>query len=295
MLRFVPADSSETDLVASWHERILVGALQLDFMRAGFLDRPMKPFDQTYPFTILSQTLVGAQEVGLRGEGIHVDRDEIFLVPSNHPMRIVHRPDEQGRWAARWIHINFTFFGTLDFVGFLQLPSKVTGSVATHLGEIIGELLDPDLLREQTFPFGYARCKELGYEILRILCQIAPSRENSLDFLHHSERLVPVFTFIDEHMGESIVVADLADLANLSLSRFHVFFKEHMGESPMKYLWRVRLERSRQMLATTDMPAYAVAESVGFVSPFHFSRAFKDEVGMSPSEYRKQLREVHPM
>ena len=57
----------------------------------------------------------------------------------------------------------------------------------------------------------------------------------------------------------------------------------------------MRLERSRQVLATTDVPIYAVAESVGFVNPFHFSRAFKEEVGMSPSHYRKQLHEVQPI
>jgi transcriptional regulator GlxA family with amidase domain len=150
-------------------------------------------------------------------------------------------------------------------------------------------------LQEQAFPYGFARRKELGFELLRILCEIAPARADSLDFLHHSERLVPVFTFVDEHMDEPITVSDLADLANLSLSRFHVFFKEHMGESPMGYIKRVRLERSRQVLATTDVPIYAVAESVGFVNPFHFSRAFKEEVGMSPSHYRKQLHEVQPI
>ena len=58
----------------------------------------------------------------------------------------------------------------------------------------------------------------------------------------------------------------------------------------MEYIKRARLERSRQMLAV-----YAVAESVGFVNPFHFSRAFKEAVGMSPSQYRRQLYEVQPI
>ena len=103
-------------------------------------------------------------------------------------------------------------------------------------------LFDPQLLQEQAFPYGFARCKELGFELLRILCEIAPLRKDALDFLHHSERLLPIFTFVDEHMHESISVADLA-------------------------------------------------ESVGFINPFHFSRAFKEVVGMSPSYYRKQLQE----
>ena len=232
-------------------------------MQAGFLDRPMQPFEQTHPFTILSQTLVGSQVVRFADVEVSAAPGEIFVVPNNQQMRIEHHPDRAGRWAARWVHIHFTLFGTLDFVGFLQLPSKVVGEVAVLLGKITEVLLDPQLLQEQAFPYGFARRKELGFELLRILCEIAPSRKDALDFLHHSERMLPVFTFVDEHMHES----------------------------PMEYIERVRLERSRQMLATTDVPVYAVAESVGFINPFHFSRAFKEASGMSPSHYRKQLQE----
>ncbi len=41
---------------------------------------------------------------------------EIFVVPNNQQMRIEHHPDRAGRWAARWVHIHFTLFGTLDFL-----------------------------------------------------------------------------------------------------------------------------------------------------------------------------------
>lgn len=291
MLRFASTNNYATDPTVGRLERVPEDALRLNFMQAGFLDRPIQPFEQTYPFTILSQTLVGSQVVRFADVEVSAAPGEIFVVPNNQPMRIEHHPDRAGRWAARWVHIHFTLFGTLDFVGFLQLPSKVVGEVAVLLGKIIEVLLDPQLLQEQAFPYGFARRKELGFELLRILCEIAPPRKDALDFLHHSERLLPIFTFVDEHMHESISVADLADLINLSLSRFHVFFKAQMGESPMEYIKRVRLERSRQMLATTDVPVYAVAESVGFINPFHFSRAFKEASGMSPSYYRKQLQE----
>ncbi len=196
MFRFVTTNNSATDPTVGRLERVPEDALRLNFMQAVFLDRPMQPFEQTHPFTILSQTLVGSQVVRFADVEVSAAPGEIFVVPNNQQMRIEHHPDRAGRWAARWVHIHFTLFGTLDF-------------------------------------------------------------------LHHSERMLPVFTFVDEHMHES----------------------------PMEYIKRVRLERSRQMLATTDVPVYAVAESVGFINPFHFSRAFKEASGMSPSHYRKQLQE----
>lgn len=111
-------------------------------------------------------------------------------------------------------------------------------------------MLDPQLLQEQAFPYGFARRKELGFELLRILCEIAPLRKDALDFLHHSERLLPIFTFVDEHMHESISVADLADLINLSLSRFYVFFKAQMCRStPWPSRWALSIPSTSAALS----------------------------------------------
>jgi AraC family transcriptional regulator, arabinose operon regulatory protein len=258
-------------------------------MEAGPVNEAVPPFAQTRPFTVLSHTRIGSQEVSCDGVQTCAEVGEVFMVQSNRPMTIAHSPDAEGRFQAHWLHFYFTLFGTIDFVGFLDLPLKVSGAAAERLGQIIAELVDSPLLEESRFPYGFVRRRELAYEVLRILCELAPVRIDSLGFLSYSWRLVPVFRFIDEHMDERVKVADLADMANLSLSRFHVFFKERMGESPMEYIKRVRIERSRQFLATTDWPIYAVAEAVGFVSQFHFSRAFKVQVGMTPSVYRRQI------
>ncbi len=270
-------------------QNIPENALRLDIMEAGAVLEATPPFEQTRPFTVFSHTRIGSQEISCDGAHARAETGEVFMVQSNRPMRIAHCPDAKGQFQAYWLHFYFTLFGTIDFVGFLDLPLKTSGAAAGRLGQIIAELINSPPLAKSEFPYGFVRRRELAYEMLRIVCELAPLRADGLGFLRYSQRLVPVFRFVDEHMGERVAVADMANMANLSLSRFHVFFKEHMGESPMEYIKRVRLERSRQLLATTDWPIYAVAEAVGFASPFHFSRAFKAQVGMNPSHYRRQI------
>jgi hypothetical protein len=63
MLGFVTTNNSATDSTVGRLELVPEDALRLSFMQAGFLDRPIQPFEQTHPFTILSQTLVGSQVV----------------------------------------------------------------------------------------------------------------------------------------------------------------------------------------------------------------------------------------
>lgn len=270
-------------------QNIPENALRLDVMEVGAVLEATPPFGQTRPFTVFSHTRFGSQEVSCDGAHARAETGEVFMVQRNRPMKIAHCSDADGQFQAHWLHFYFTLFGTIDFVGILDLPLKTSGDAAERLGQIIAELIDLSLPKEDDFPYGFVRRRELAYEVLRILCQLAPLRADGLEFLRYSERLAPVFRFIDEHIGEHIAVADMADMANLSLSRFHVFFKEQMGESPMEYLKRVRIERSLQLLATTDWPIYAVADAVGFASPFHFSRAFKTQVGMNPSHYRRQI------
>ena len=264
-------------------------ALRVNFLMVGVLNRASPSFSQTQPFTVLSHTLTGGQQVRCGGVRTHAAAGEVFLVQSNVPMRITHRADGEGRFLVHWLHIYFTLFGTVDFVRLLQIPAKVVGRPARQLGEAMAEMIDLAGEEGDRRLRGLVRCRELAYRVLGLLCEAGTVHADGLDLLYHPERLVAVLRYIDEHLAEPISAADLADAANLSRSQFHVFFKKHMGESPMGYIRRVRLERARQLLATTDRPVYAVAEAVGFTNPFHFSRAFKFLVGMSPSEYRRQV------
>ena len=51
---------------------------------------------------------------------------------------------------------------------------------------------------------------------------------------------------------------------------------------------RMRIEMAQQLLVNTDMPLMDISIQLGFASQYHFSRSFKEQVGLSPSEYRRQ-------
>lgn len=63
-------------------------------------------------------------------------------------------------------------------------------------------------------------------------------------------------------------------------------FKKETGTNFVKYLTDVRMEKSIQLLRTTDMKTYEIAFETGFSNPHYFSVAFKKYTGMSPSEFR---------
>ena len=83
---------------------------------------------------------------------------------------------------------------------------------------------------------------------------------------------------------------DLARRAGMSVSTLLRRFRSATGSSPVEYLLRLRLERARENLATTDQRITDIAFSSGFRDSNYFTRQFKRYTGMSPRDYRRSLR-----
>lgn len=83
-------------------------------------------------------------------------------------------------------------------------------------------------------------------------------------------------------------VASLARAVALSPSRLAHLFAEQTGMTPMRAVRQARVTHAARLLEVTDMDVGQVAAASGFVSPFHFSRTFSREVGVSPRDYRRR-------
>ena len=97
--------------------------------------------------------------------------------------------------------------------------------------------------------------------------------------------------YIIQHMGDSITVDDLADL--LGCSKFHFLreFKKMMSITPYQYLLSRRMEQARMLLSSPDSSIAAVGLDLGFNDQSHFTRAFKNQFGLTPGQFQKQAND----
>lgn len=101
--------------------------------------------------------------------------------------------------------------------------------------------------------------------------------------------LEPVASSIHERMGESLRTGDLA--AEVGVHPVHLArtFRRHYGCTIGEYARRLRIERARHALIDGDRSISAIALSNGFSDQAHFTRRFKEIVGMPPGEYRRRI------
>lgn len=96
--------------------------------------------------------------------------------------------------------------------------------------------------------------------------------------------------YIEASLGEPLELATIARAAAVSPYHFHRAFRRAFGETVHGYIRRRRIERARDLLATTALSVTDVCLASGFSSPGSFSTAFRSLVGMSPRAYRIAIR-----
>ena len=99
-------------------------------------------------------------------------------------------------------------------------------------------------------------------------------------------RIAQVVEVMEQQLSESLPVARLASVVNLSPSRFAHLFRQTTGMAPGRYLYALRLRRAAALLAATSLPVSEVMQAVGWNDPSHFSKAFRRRFGVSPRHYR---------
>lgn len=111
---------------------------------------------------------------------------------------------------------------------------------------------------------------------------------------NETQRIVrKAIAFLYEHYMESISLDDAARYVGMSKEYLARCFHQEMGVTLVTYLNRYRVKQAKAFLDEGERSLTEVALEIGFSSNTYFSRVFKQEVGMSPSEYKqisKQLR-----
>ena len=98
--------------------------------------------------------------------------------------------------------------------------------------------------------------------------------------------------YIDENYKQKIELEDIAKIGGYNVNYTSQFFKRQLGVSFLEYLLRLRLREATVRLANSEDGVAHIASSCGFADIKAFNVAFKKHFHTTPSEYRKQAKEM---
>jgi len=136
-------------------------------------------------------------------------------------------------------------------------------------------------------PYAVGLSRALLAALLAVVSNPSPPSERRLT----GSRLACVLTYIVEHLDQSLTNEPLARIAEISAAEFGHAFREVTGLSPLRWQMDARVRRAQRLML--DNPGHSLASVAmrsGFADQSHFSRAFLDIVGATPTAWLRQRR-----
>jgi AraC-like DNA-binding protein len=219
----------------------------------------------------------------VRGGGVYRDElgyhqtlesgDCVFAFPG---MRHSYGPVGEGAWSELFVVFNGPVFDLYRQVGLLDRarPVRRLEPVDYWFTRIM------DL--EETLRAESAAERELAtVRFLRLLTEIlCESKETPVDWIARARSL------LEADVTESRPIEDISRELEVPYETFRKHFQRAAGVSPGRYRALCRIDTARTLLQRTHLSGRQIAESLGFSDEFHFSKRFKQLVGLTPREFR---------
>ncbi|WP_409345632.1 helix-turn-helix domain-containing protein [Paenibacillus sp. MBLB4367] len=208
---------------------------------------------------------------------------ELVLMPAGavHSISVIN----ENSYRKYWCHFT-ALVETIQLFQLIELPYIVRVPDEPYLERLFQELIASYASRDLTSPL---RRKTALYELLRYFFSIIPEDQISLSMSPSAQKLNTIFKYIEEHLDRPISVEQLAKLVHYNTNYFTRFFKSKMNMTPVQYLNKVRIEKAKTLLTTTDLTLSEIGEQVG-MEVHYLSRVYKQYTNYSPGEFRNRLR-----
>jgi len=120
------------------------------------------------------------------------------------------------------------------------------------------------------------------------VCSLEDGTEQMSKAKAYAARMSKVLDHIDQHLDEALTLEQLSAVAHFSKYHFHRQFSDYVGMSAIRYAQLMRFKHASYRLAFNPHERIIdIAFDAGFENPESFSRAFKNQFGQSPTEFRR--------
>lgn len=149
-------------------------------------------------------------------------------------------------------------------------------------------LLEGDFSKKLQQVISHRSASGVDQYLYHAICDSVAASSPSADDRSGSAIFERAINYIGANFAKKLTLEEVAHLAYMSPSYFSNSFHQRMGITFSEYHSILRMNHAKELLATTNLRIYEVAERSGYEDFRHFSKMFKRRAGFSPAEYRKR-------
>ncbi|WP_312794780.1 response regulator [Tianweitania sp.] len=170
-----------------------------------------------------------------------------------------------------------------DVLDLIEILIDILAQSGRDLTPVLARQVD-ELGSQRLDARSHYKVQELFSQVTDMLFEASDERGGSA-----AQRIQTVLHFIERNVQKGISLEDAADFANVSPCYLSRLFRKEMNMTFISYLKAQRMERAKELLQNSDLPITNVSLDLSYTDANYFCKAFKKEVGVSPSEYRRQF------
>lgn len=254
------------------------------------------------PFFRLYYVTEGKASIQIEGQTYQLESNKIYVIPAF----ALHSTCCTGHFTHYYIHLYDDNPQQNSLFGEYNIPICIEGNDDTkRLFERIIEL-NPELSLTYSNPVTYDNSEGLQQSILHnrqrsfevqletrgiiYLIILELLKHSHRRDVNHDARIIKVLDHIASNPSANFTSAELANIACLSTEHFIRLFRKTVKYTPMQYVNNKRMERAQILLATSNTSVNQIASKLGFHDVSYFIKAFKKLTGMTPTQYKTELK-----
>ena len=131
----------------------------------------------------------------------------------------------------------------------------------------------------------YLECKII--ELLILQLQDFKEKNNEINISRNQSKILEAGSFIENNLKEELTIPLIAKHVGMNMQDLKKEFKVNFGQTIFKFISAKRMELAKDLLRSSEMPVYEIADKVGYRYSQHFTKAFRKHYGVTPSIFRK--------
>lgn len=237
--------------------------------------------DKDYPFYTIHSVLSGCGFFHIAGQNHFLTKGDIFIITPGQAHNYCNFTSAS--LGMLWAEISGMFCHEL----FSSIKNNAVYTLHHQENEALTDCLR-DLVyyhKDNAIPNPY----EASAKIYRLFMYLLEAADSSL-IPKRPVLLTDAFNYIHEHFSESLQVQDIANTLHISSTYLNKLFHRYTGTSTIQYITRKRVAYACSLLANTNLTCEAISEKSGLCDASYLNRIFKSVTGLSPTQYRKNIR-----